>query len=80
MPPFYVLPGCGQQNDFLIEISGSSRQTQSRRSILRSQSFTEESDPEKEGGRRGAGWVGVREGPSSNSLTLESRCQVEIHH
>lgn len=44
---------------FLIDISGSSSKTQSRGSILRSQSPPEESDPEKEGGTCSAGWVAV---------------------
>lgn len=35
-----------------MEISGSSSKTQSRGSILCSQSFTEESDSEKEGGMK----------------------------
>lgn len=40
-------------NDCLVDISGSSSKTQGRRSFLCSQSFTEESNPEKEGGRNG---------------------------
>lgn len=65
---------------FLIEIPGSSSKTQSRRSVLCSQSFTEESHPEKEGGTKCARWIGVRDRHSSNGFTFEFWYQVEICH
>lgn len=65
---------------FLIEISGSSSKTQSRRSVLCSQSFTEESDPEKEGGMRCVWLVGFEDRFSLSSFTFEFWYLVEICH